>query len=122
MHHIPFVDDVLLPFEPKPPSLLSPRLPLPRNVVPKRNNLSPYKPMLEIRMNNPRSLRRSRPLPHRPSPHFLRPSSEVSEQPQQRISPPDNPVQPRLLLPQLRQKLGPIPLIQLRNLSLNSRT
>src|SRR2546425_12737059 len=108
MHHIALLDDVLLPLEPQPPSLLSPRLPLPGDVVGERNHLSPNKPMLEIRMDNPRRLRGGRPLPHRPGPHLLRPNGEVSQQPKKRVRTANNPIEPRLLQPQLRKELRPI--------------
>src|SRR5262249_43814346 len=114
MHHVALMDDVLLPLEPQPPRLLSPRLAAPRDVIGKRNHLSPNKPMLKIRMNNPRRLRRSRPLAHRPSAHLLGTRGEVSEQPEQRISPADHPIEPWLLQPQLLEKLGAIGFLELR--------
>ena len=52
MHHIAFLNDVLLPLQPQPPRLLSPRLPPPRDVISESNHLSPNKPMLKIRMDD----------------------------------------------------------------------
>src|SRR5262249_55185926 len=104
----------------KPPSLLGPRLSLPRNVIGKGNHLRPNEPMLKVRMDNARGLGRSCALPHGPSPHFLRTRGEIRQQTEQGISTPDDTIEPRLLQTQLGEKLRAISLLQLPNLRFNS--
>src|SRR5690606_29797550 len=91
-------------FQAHPAGFLRALLAVAGEVVVVPDHLGAYEPALEVGVDHPRTLRGSRTDGDGPGPDFLRPGGKEGLQAQQRVGGPDEPVEPRLLQPEIGKK------------------
>src|SRR5882757_10636535 len=105
VHHVALADDIFLPFQPQFAGLFRSRLALVGNEITIGDDFGANEPMLEVRVNDARCLRRGRSRANGPRAHFFDTRREVSLQSQQGIPAANHAVESGLVQLQFLQEI-----------------
>src|SRR5690349_8762915 len=120
-HHVSFLDDVVLAFEPQPTRIACPGLAAVLDEIIVRDRLCADEAALEIGVDHARGLRRGRAALDGPRADFLFARREVSLQSEQLVTGPDHAIEARLIEAHVSEERAAIGGVELRELLFDGR-